>query len=80
MERELSGLSSMRFQGIIRGAEAAPTFFFENDYQKSELEGMIVLTPFAKLLGPNDAPKGTDVWAVLNGYIAIGRIKNALYR
>lgn len=68
------------FKGIIRGAEAAQSFFFENDYQKLEQEGKIVFTPFAKLLGPNDAPKGTDVWAVLNGYIAIGRIKNALYR
>lgn len=68
------------FKGIIRGAEAAQSFFFENDYQKLEREGKIVFTPFAKLLGPNDAPKGTDVWAVLNGYIAIGRIKNALYR
>lgn len=68
------------FKGIIRGTEAAQSFFFENDYQKLEQEGKIVFTPFAKLLGPNDAPKGTDVWAVLNGYIAIGRIKNALYR
>lgn len=68
------------FKGIIRGAEAAQSFFFENDYQKLERDGKIVFTPFAKLLGPNDAPKGTDVWAVLNGYIAIGRIKNALYR
>lgn len=68
------------FKGIIRGIEAAQSFFFENDYQESEREGKIVFTPFAKLLGPNDAPKGTDVWAVLNGYIAIGRIKNALYR
>ncbi len=68
------------FKGIIRGTEAAQSFFFENDYQKLEREGKIVFTPFAKLLGPNDAPKGTDVWAVLNGYIAIGRIKNALYR
>lgn len=67
------------FKGIIRGAEAAQSFFFENDYQKLERDGEIVFTPFAKLLGPNDAPKGTDVWAVLNGYIAIGRIKNALY-
>ncbi len=67
------------FKGIIRGAEAAQSFFFENDYQKLERDGKIVFTPFAKLLGPNDAPKGTDVWAVLNGYIAIGRIKNALY-
>ena len=68
------------FKGIIRGTEAAQSFFFENDYQKLERDGKIVFTPFAKLLGPNDAPKGTDVWAVLNGYIAIGRIKNALYR
>ena len=68
------------FKGIIRGIEAAQSFFFENDYQKLERDGKIVFTPFAKLLGPNDAPKGTDVWAVLNGYIAIGRIKNALYR
>lgn len=68
------------FKGIIRGAEAAQSFFFENDYHKLERDGKIVFTPFAKLLGPNDAPKGTDVWAVLNGYIAIGRIKNALYR
>ena len=68
------------FKGIIRGTEAAQSFFFENDYQKLEQDGKIVFTPFAKLLGPNDAPKGTDVWAVLNGYIAIGRIKNALYR
>ena len=67
------------FKGIIRGAEAAQSFFFENDYQKLERDGKIVFTPFAKLLGPNDAPKGTDVWAVLNGYIAIGRSKNALY-
>ena len=74
------GCQACDFKGIIRGAEAAPSFFFENDYQKSEREGKIVFTPFAKLLGPNDAPKGTDVWAVLNGYIAIGRIKNALYR
>ena len=46
------------FKGIIRGTEAAQSFFFENDYQKLERDGKIVFTPFAKLLGPNDAPKG----------------------
>ena len=39
-----------------------------------------MLTPYARLLGPDDAPRGSDVWAVLNGYIAIGRIRNMVYR
>ena len=76
MERELSRLP--RGGGIKRDVEPAPSFFFENDYEKAESSDGFVLTPFARLLGPDDAPKNSDVWAVLNGYIAIGRIRNML--
>ena len=74
------GCRTEELKGIKRDVEPAPSFFFENDYEKAESDGGFVLTPFAKLLGPDDAPKNSDVWAVLNGYIAIGRIRNMLCR
>lgn len=74
------GCRAEELKGIKRDVEPAPSFFFENDYEKAESDGGFVLTPFARLLGPDDAPKNSDVWAVLNGYIAIGRIRNMLCR
>lgn len=74
------GCPEAGFRGIIRDIEPAPNFFFDNDYNSAEEKNGYVLTPYARLLGPDDAPRGSDVWAVLNGYIAIGRIRNMVYR
>ena len=74
------GCPEAGFRGIIRDVEPAPNFFFDNDYNSAEEKNGYVLTPYARLLGPDDAPRGSDVWAVLNGYIAIGRIRNMVYR
>ena len=55
-----------------------PHCFFENFYNTAENENGCALSPYAELLDPECTEKGSDLWAVLHGYIAIGRVKNML--
>lgn len=63
-------------KGIQRNVSIAPMGLFENFYTKLGLEtGTEAMRPDATLLTLDRAPKGTDLHAVLDGYIAIGKIR-----
>ena len=66
------------YRGILRDVKIEPHCFFENFYNTAENENGCALSPYAELLDPERAEKGSDLWAVLHGYIAIGRVKNML--
>lgn len=63
-------------KGIQRNVSIAPMGLFENFYTKLALEtGAEAMRPDATLLTLDRAPVGTDLHAVLDGYIAIGKVK-----
>ena len=66
------------YKGILRDVKIEPHCFFENFYNTAENENGCALSPYAELLDPERAENGSDLWAVLHGYIAIGRVKNML--
>ena len=66
------------YRGILRDVTIEPHCFFENFYNTAENENGCALSPYAELLDPERAENGSDLWAVLHGYIAIGRVKNML--
>ena len=66
------------YRGILRDVKIEPHCFFENFYNIAENENGCALSPYAELLDPERAENGSDLWAVLHGYIAIGRVKNML--
>ena len=66
------------YRGILRDVKIEPHCFFENFYNTAENENGCALSPYAELLDPECTEKGSDLWAVLHGYIAIGRVKNML--
>ena len=66
------------YRGILRDVKIEPHCFFENFYNTAENENGCALSPYAELLDPERAENGSDLWAVLHGYIAIGRVKNML--
>ena len=66
------------YRGILRDVKIEPHCFFENFYNTAENENGCALSPYAELLDPEYTEKGSDLWAVLHGCIAIGRVKNML--
>ena len=62
----------------MRDVKIEPHCFFDNIYNRVETENGCTLSPSAKLLTAENAAEGSDLWAVLHGYIAIGRVKNML--
>ena len=66
------------YRGIMRDVKIEPHCFFDNIYNRVETENGCTLSPSAKLLTAENAAEGSDLWAVLHGYIAIGRVKNML--
>ncbi len=69
------GCAPENVKGIQRDVAIAPMGLFENFYTKLALEtGADAMRPDATLLTLDRAPKGTDLHAVLDGYIAIGKV------
>ena len=66
------------YKGILRDVKIEPHCFFENFYNTAENENGCARSPYAEFLDPERAEIGSDLWAVLHGYIAIGRVKNML--
>lgn len=65
------------FKGILRDRTPAPMCVFENYYSKSvQTDGPALLTPYAVQLRDGDAPEGTDIHAVVNGWISVGKVKS----
>lgn len=66
-----------KLRGILRDRAIAPLQFYSEDYRKTTLaDGAVALTGQGCALMEGAAvPAGTDVEAVLKGYISIGKVK-----
>lgn len=67
-------------KGILRERTIAPMQFYSEDYLVTRLpDGSVTLKGQGVPLSPGDVvPAGTDVEAVLSGYISIGKVKSAV--
>ena len=64
------------FKGILRERTIAPKFIFDNTYSANHRSGGMTLIPDADFIAHGDAPAGSDIEAVLHGYISIGKVKS----
>ena len=64
------------FKGILRERTIAPKFIFDNTYSANPRSGGMTLIPDADFIAHGDAPAGSDIEAVLHGYISIGKVKS----
>lgn len=67
-------------KGILRDRTIAPVQFYSENYVEAKLpDGTVTLTGQGAPLTAEDAvPAGTDVEAVLQGYISIGKVKSVV--
>ena len=67
-----------RLKGILRDRYIAPIQFYSENYVEEKLpDGTVTLTGQGEPLASADAaPEGSDVEAVLKGYISIGKVKS----
>lgn len=67
-------------KGILRERTIAPTQFFSENYiAEKNADGSVTLTSQSTPLSDDyNAPEGTDIHALLNGYISIGKVKCAV--
>lgn len=67
-------------KGILRDRPIAPVQFYSENYLEQKLsDGSVLLTgQGAPLTADDDVPAGTDVEAVLHGYISIGKVKSVV--
>lgn len=67
------------FRGVRREQSVAHTQLYLDRYEVSEGEdGSLLLQNRGCPAPPDTAPEGTDVHAVLNGYISVGRVRSAV--
>ena len=64
------------FKGILHERTIAPKFIFDNTYSANHRSGGMTLIPDADFIAHGDAPAGSDIEAVLHGYISIGKVKS----
>lgn len=64
------------FKGILRERTIAPKFIFDNTYSANHRSGGMSLIPDADFIAHGDAPAGSDIEALLHGYISIGKVKS----
>lgn len=64
------------FKGILRNRTIAPKFIFDNTYSSAARPGGMTLTPDADFIAHGEVPAGSDIEAVLQGYISIGKVKS----
>ncbi len=69
-----------KLKGVLRDRTIAPLQFYSEKYIEKKLpDGTVTLTgQGAPLTEESAAPEGSDVEAVLKGYIAIGKVKSAV--
>ncbi|MDO4974407.1 MAG: 5'/3'-nucleotidase SurE [Eubacteriales bacterium] len=64
------------FRGILRDRRVAPTQLYLDHYTlEPQADGSLHMHNRGVPAAPDLAPEGTDVHAVLNGYISIGRVR-----
>ena len=47
-----------------------------SDPKTEQPDGSFILRPYAEQLSPDRAPEGSDIHAVFNGYVSIGKVKS----
>ena len=67
-------------KGILWDRVVAPMQFYTEDYQVTHQDdGSVLLTPQGTPIKPGDSvPAGTDVEALFNNYISIGKVKSVV--
>ena len=45
-------------------------------FAEEQPDGSFILRPYAEQLSPGRAPEGSDIHAVFNGYVSIGKVKS----
>ena len=73
-------VASNQLKGILRDRTVAPIQFYSENYRETRLpDGAVALTGQGSPLTEQDeTPAGTDVEAVLRGYISIGKVRSML--
>ena len=72
------GCPLSEFRGILRGRKLSQVRPYDDTLQKDILpDGTATYTLIGNLISGNTAPEGTDIHAVLNGHISIGKVFNA---
>ena len=65
---------------IIRNTKIAPTPLYADEYSTESVPGgPLRFKAHGRALRPDEAPEGTDVWAVLNGYISVGIVRSEVF-
>ena len=68
------------FKGIIRNTKIAPTPLYADEYSTESVPGgPLRFKAHGRALRPDEAPEGTDVWTVLNGYISVGIVRSEVF-
>lgn len=71
-------LSELR--GVLRDRRVAPMQLYNGVFSwRTELDGARLFRQTGVPIGPGDAPEGSDIAAVLDGYISVGKVKSALF-
>lgn len=74
------GCTLAEFRGILRNTKIAPTPLYADDYSTESAPGEpLRFKAHGRALLPEEAPEGTDVWAVLNGYISVGIVRSEVF-
>lgn len=73
-------VESHELKGILRDRRIAPMQFYSEDYVHiPNQDGSVSLKPMGNPMNADSiVPAGTDVEAVLQGYISIGKVKSAV--
>ena len=76
----LPAVAPDQLKGILRDRTVAPIQFYSENYRETRLpDGAVALTGQGlPLAGQDETPAGTDVEAVLRGYISIGKVRSML--
>lgn len=62
-------------KGIMRERPVAAMQMYEDNYKVTAYpDGRTVFRTNSRMVGPDEAPEGTDIHTVLNGFISIGRV------
>ncbi len=74
------GVEPDALKGILRDRTVAPMQFYDENYAMIHNEdGSVSLKPNGKPLSAEDmVPEGTDIEALLRGYISIGKVKSVV--
>lgn len=69
-------ISAAEVKGILRDRPVAAMQMYEDNYKITAYpDGRTVFRGNARMIGSDEAPEGTDIHTVLNGYISIGKVE-----